>query len=139
MNLSSAAVSAVILVSTIAGGCVVTPDRDASLTIKNNSSYLLTEVYIAETSQPGWGRNLTPGYLYPGESVVAYGLPCSYYDVLVVDETQLECTLYDLYLCFSDGIWYVTDSTLYACAFEKRLVPPRRLGTDGSVGDAGAP
>ena len=41
----------------------------------------------------GWGPNLVPDVLYPGEAITAYGFPCGYYDVLVVDETGLECTL----------------------------------------------
>lgn len=136
MTISRAAASAVALLSTVASGCVVTSERDATLTVENDSSYLLTEVYLARDSDPRWGPNLVPNYLYPGEAVIAYDLPCAYYDVLVVDETDLACTLYGLHLCFSDGTWYVTDATLDACDFPKRLVPSRP-DAHTVTGDAG--
>lgn len=114
--------SALLLAASLAvsvSGCIVAQDPGATLSIENRSSYVLTEVHVTGENDPNWGPNLVPDVLYPGEAVVAYGLPCGYYDVLVVDETGLDCPLYGLHLCFDDRVWFVTDSTLDVCAFPK--------------------
>ena len=48
--------------------------------------------------------NLLPDFLFPGEELVITDIRCGYYDVLVVDETGVNCTLTDIGLCVSDDI-----------------------------------
>jgi hypothetical protein len=122
MNPLRAFLSVATLASILATapGCVVVDHRDSTLTIDNDSSYVLEEIRLAQVDTPSWGPNVVPDLLYPGESVTVYDIRCDYYDVLVVDETGLECVLYDLDLCFSDRRWIVSDSTLNACAFKRR-------------------
>lgn len=100
-----------------AGACTATVDDgpDSTLTIANESSYFIDELYIAEVSDPNWGPDLV-STLAPGEETTI-AVDCGTYDVLVVDETGVECELANLDLCFEDGAWVITDVTLDVCAF----------------------
>jgi hypothetical protein len=97
-------------------GCVVVDD-DASLTIANRSSYTLVEVYLAADDDPSWGPNILPGVLYPGEDLIIEGIECDTYDVLVTDDTGVDCELGNLDICGGDEGWVVDDFTLDVCAF----------------------
>lgn len=100
-----------------AASCVVSGGGDSSLTIANDSSYVITSVYLAAEDDPSWGPDLLPGTLFPGEELTIGAIDCDTYDVLVVDETGVECELSGLDLCFDDDLWVVDDVTLDVCAF----------------------
>lgn len=96
-------------------GCVASDD--ASLTISNQSSYTLIEVHLAATTDPDWGPNILPDVLYPDEDLTIVGIECDTYDVLVTDDTGVDCELGNLDLCGTDEDWVVDDFTLDVCAF----------------------
>lgn len=96
-----------------ASGCVTS--GDSSITIANESSYFIDQIHVAEVSDPSWGPDLV-GDLAPGEEVTIV-LDCGTYDVLVVDETGVECELANVDLCFDDDVWVIDDFTLDVCAF----------------------
>jgi hypothetical protein len=109
-------VRSALIASLVAGaGACVAEDGDSSLTVINESSFFIDELYIAEVSDPNWGPDLV-GDLAPGEEVTII-LDCGTYDVLVVDETGVECELANVDLCFDDDAWVITDVTLDVCAF----------------------
>ena len=120
----------VLSVVAMAAGCTATvevddtPRDDATLTIANDSSYILDELYVTNVASDSWGPNLIGGSLEPGDSVIVGVIDCGRYDVLVTDETGLDCELSNISLCFSDQIWVVDDNTLDACAFGKPQVKP---------------
>jgi len=100
------------------GACVVTEDDgNSTLTVSNRSSYFLEQIHLAEVGNPSWGPDLIDGALAPGEDLTILDLACDTYDVLVVDETGVQCELSGLDLCFDDGHWIVDDTTLDVCAF----------------------
>jgi hypothetical protein len=99
-----------------ATGCIIS-DGDSSLTLYNDSSYALYEVYLAEETDPSWGPNLLPQPLFPGDELIITDIECGTYDVLVVDDTGVECQLSGLDLCFDDDAWVIDDFTLDTCAF----------------------
>jgi hypothetical protein len=101
------------------GGCIIVSDDDSTLTLVNDSSYVLEEVRLAEINDPDWGPNLLPRPLFPGDELVITDIDCGTYDVLVVDETDLDCELRNLNLCFDDELWVIDDVTLDFCAFGK--------------------
>jgi hypothetical protein len=117
MSRKLSALAALAGVAALGSGCVIIADDDATLTVHNHSSYVLTEVHLAEVDDRNWGPNLLPGVLYPGEDLVIVDIECGDYDVLVVDETDVECVLADLTLCFDDESWVIDDLTLDLCAF----------------------
>jgi hypothetical protein len=109
---------ATIVLAAATTGCVFIAD-DATLTVHNHSSYVLTEVHLAAVNDPTWGPNLLPGVLYPGEDLVIDDIRCDHYDVLVVDNLGVDCMLADLHLCFNDESWVIDDLTLATCAFRR--------------------
>ena len=112
MKLTAAVVTALALAATACTG------GDSSLEIANDSSYVLTEIYIAPIDTVSWGPDLTGGdVILPGESLIIDSIDCDTYDAMVVDDTGVECILFDLDLCFDDAIWVVDDFTLDSCAF----------------------
>jgi hypothetical protein len=103
----------------LAGGCIIVADDDATLTVHNHSSHVLTEVRLAEIDDRDWGPNLLPEPLFPGEDLLIVDIDCDDYDVLVVDDDDVECVLADLTLCFDDESWVIDDVTLAICAFDR--------------------
>ena len=89
----------------------VEPTPGASLTVVNDSDYVIYEIYLTETDNPDWGPNLLRGdVLYPDEELVL-GVPCDFYDALLVDEDDVECEVHDLNLCLNDAVWVIRNNT----------------------------
>jgi hypothetical protein len=118
LRLITAAALAVGL-ATSSAGCIIVTDDDATLTIYNDSSYVLEEVYLAEVRDRTWGPNLLSRPLFPGDELIIYDIACGNYDVMVVDDYGLDCVLENLRLCFSDDYWVIDDVTLAICDFTR--------------------
>src|SRR5262245_54602339 len=101
----------------LVAGCLGTTGDDSTLTVSNQSSFVLVEVHVSPTDDPRWGPNMLPEVLFPGDELVVTGIDCGRYDVRVVDETGVSCDLVGLDLCFDDGIWVIDDFMLDTCAF----------------------
>ena len=94
----------------LATGCVIA-GSDATLTVVNESDYVIEEIYLTEVDNPRWGPNLLRGdVLFPGEEMTL-GVSCDYYDALIVDEDGVECEVYDLDLCLNDALWVIRNRT----------------------------
>ncbi len=105
-------------VFTLASGCIIVDGDDSSLTIANDSSFILLELFITEVDNLSYGPDLLGNdVLRPGEAITV-SLDCDFYDVLVVDEDEIECELLSLDLCFEDALWSVDNRQLNACAFQ---------------------
>lgn len=100
---------------TLSGCIIVSDDGDSSLTIENESTYDIYEVYLTEVGSRDWGPDLLRGTLRPGDYLVIDYIECGNYDALVVDDTDLPCELRNFRLCFDDAVWVITDRTLDAC------------------------
>lgn len=105
-----------ILLATAAAGCVAS-DGDSTFTVANRSSYFIEEIHLAEVSDPNWGPDLIVGALAPGEDLIVTRIECGTYDILVVDETGVDCELQNIELCFDNDSWVIDDVTLDVCAF----------------------
>lgn len=113
-----------LLLSTLfaASGCFCGPGPesyrrdDGSLTIANDSSFVLVDIRVTPVSSSSWGPSLLRDVLYPGEQI-SVGVPCGTYDVLIVDERDRDCQLASLSLCFSDQLWVIDNRTLYSCGW----------------------
>ena len=90
---------------------------DSTFTISNDSSYFLDEIHLAPIDSTTWGPNLVGDGLAPGEDLVITNITCDTYDILVVDETGVDCELQNIDLCFNDDGWVVDDVVLDVCAF----------------------
>jgi hypothetical protein len=96
------------------------PPPNATLTVANDSSFVIEELRVADVDSVDWGPNLIPNAMLPGEQVVIVDIECSEYDVYVRDETGVDCVLGNLRLCFDDNTWHLDNATLDRCAFGKR-------------------
>ena len=89
----------------------VEPEPGASLSVVNDSDFVIYEIFLTETDNPDWGPNLLRGdVLYPDEELVL-GVPCDFYDALLVDEEGVECEVHDLDLCLNDAVWVIRNNT----------------------------
>lgn len=112
MSKSLLALPFAALVGCSASGTVtIDPEPGASLSVINDSDYVIYEIYLTETDNPDWGPNLLRGdVLFPDEEIVL-GVPCDFYDALVVDEDGVECEVHDLDLCLNDATWVINNNT----------------------------
>ena len=109
---------ALALVLALAATPACVAGGDSSFTVANESSYVLEEVNLSPEGAFSWGRNLLGGdVLFPGEALTVDFVDCDYYDARVIDNTNLECVLYGLDLCFDDALWVIDNRTLDNCAF----------------------
>jgi hypothetical protein len=108
----------------LAAGCVIS-SSDATLTVSNQSDYVIEEIYLTEIDNPSWGRNLLGGdVLFPGEEMTL-GVRCDYYDALIVDEDGVECEVRDLDLCLNDALWVIRNNTCAVFSVAEREGAPR--------------
>ena len=91
-------------------------EHDAKVTITNNSSWVLTELYISDTDQAEWGPDqLQEMVIGTGETFTLNGVPCDAYDVKVVDEDGDSCVIEAVALCAEEDAWTVEDDVLLGC------------------------
>ena len=105
-----------------ASACTTSEGVDATLTVVNESDFVIEEIYLTEVDNPEWGRNLLAGdALFPDEELTL-GVECDLYDALLVDEDGEECELEGIDLCLNDATWYIYNNT--CLAFERKAQQP---------------
>jgi hypothetical protein len=110
-------IASLFVLSVLAQGCVVVSDDTSEITVYNESSYVIEQLYITEVDTFSWGDDLLYGdVLFPGESITV-GVYCDIYDIQVVDETGVPCELYDVDVCYDSAGWVIDDFTLDTCAW----------------------
>ena len=103
--------AAALAACSASGSVTVDPEPGASLAVVNDSDFTIYEIYLTEVDNPDWGPNLLRGdVLFPDEELVL-GVPCDYYDALIVDEEGVECEVHDLDLCLNDATWIIRNNT----------------------------
>ena len=94
-----------------APGCLIVTDddsSDATLEVFNDSDFVITDIYLTQTTDRDWGPNLLDGdVLLPDESIVLVDINCDFYDAQLIDEDGVTCEVYDLDLCANDARWHV--------------------------------
>ena len=111
---------------------VIVDDSDSTLLVVNESDFVIEEIYITDVDSSGWGPDLTGGdILLPEEEMLLTDIPCDFYDVLMVDETGLECEVLDIDLCFDDATWVITNNTcdVFAAELKRRIEAARTDAT----------
>ena len=101
------------------GGCIIeSDDGDSTITVTNVSDYDIYDLFVAEVGDRNWGPDLLgSGVLERRGDSITIAVECGTYDVLVVDDTETECILGNLDLCFEDSEWVIDNVTLDTCAF----------------------
>ena len=94
------------------GGDVIVDDPDSTLLVVNESDFVIEQLFITDVDASGWGPDLTASdVLFPDEELLVTDISCGFYDVLMVDETGLECEVLDIDLCFDDATWVIDNNT----------------------------
>ena len=107
-------IGSLFLFALLAPGC---GGGDSTITVWNDSSYAIEDIYVTEVGTFDWGPDLLGNdVLLPGEDISVV-VDCDTYDIKVVDETGVECELYDVDVCFEDDGWVIDDVILDTCAF----------------------
>src|SRR5688572_21771860 len=84
---------------------------DASLSVVNDSDFVIEEIFLTDIGNPTWGPNLLRGdVLFPGEELLL-GVDCGFYDALVVDEDGIDCEINSVDLCLNDATWIINNNT----------------------------
>ncbi len=106
-----------------ASGCVIDSGEDATLTVFNESDFVIEELYLAEVGTRSYGPNQLcfgenveglcsdpDDALFPDETITL-GVDCDFYDALVIDEDGVQCEVFDLDLCLNDAEWVIRNNT----------------------------
>jgi hypothetical protein len=101
-----AALGAVALV-----GCSSSSGPDATLRVRNNSDFAITEIHVTSVGSSSWGPNLISGDVLLPDEALTVDVTCDTYDALLVDEDGVDCQLHNVDLCFSDAVWVINNQT----------------------------
>ncbi|MBX3160656.1 MAG: hypothetical protein KF773_32115 [Deltaproteobacteria bacterium] len=96
-----------------AAGCNNDDDDlvEAALIVSNQSDFTIEQIFLTEVDNPNFGPNLIAGeVLLPGEELTL-GVNCGTFDVLIVDEAGVECTLHALDLCANAAKFIIRNDT----------------------------
>lgn len=103
------------LVLTItAAACTASTTADATLSVDNQSDFVITELYLTDVGSSTWGPNLLAGDQLNPDETLRLGVDCSTYDAMLVDETGVSCEVDDLDLCLNDAVWVIRNNTCTA-------------------------
>jgi hypothetical protein len=110
-------------------------DSNGSLTVHNESDFLIVELHVTQVDNTNWGPNLLGiSPLHPGDSV-SLGVSCDTYDALLVDEAGVDCQLHSVDLCFNNADWIINNNTCTVFAAAKAA----RDAAAAKAGSAAAP
>ena len=126
----------IVVSAALFAGCVIetnTPS-DSTLEVRNNSDFEIHEMYVTGVGSPTWNRNLLGNdVLFPGERL-SVGINCGTYDALLIDETNAQCELHAIDLCFANAAWEIRNDT---CAvFQARLAESQKLAQSTNAAPA---
>lgn len=110
--------ASLFLLSVFAQGCVISDDNDSSITVINDSTFVIEELWIYEDGFEPDFEFLGGDPLFEGDSITVE-VDCGVYNVEVVasDEFgEFDCRLEGIDVCLSDDGWAITDDDLIVCA-----------------------
>ncbi|HSS00392.1 MAG TPA: hypothetical protein VLM79_25210 [Kofleriaceae bacterium] len=98
-------------------GCTTDSGPDATLRVRNDSNFVIEQLYLTQVNNSDWGPNrLGNDVLFPDEQITL-GVNCDTYDARLVDEDNVDCEIHDRDLCLNDSLWIIRDNT---CTFVPR-------------------
>lgn len=106
----------IALLALVGAGSAAAGSYDSVVTIKNNSSWDIHQLYLSSTEDESWGPDqLGEQVIGGGESFKLHGIPCDDYDVKLVDEDGDECVVGGVSLCADSDAWAIDDDDLLSC------------------------
>lgn len=108
-------VAGVLLACAATAGCAA----DSAVTIRNDSSWQIHQLYLSPTAEEEWGSDqLRDDIIDSGAAFTLQGIPCNEYDVRLVDEDEDVCVVEAVPLCADQDQWVINDDDLLACQAE---------------------
>ncbi len=99
--------------ATSSGG---TTSTDSSITFHNSSRWAIMRIHMSPVSQSTWGPDhLGANVLASGGTFTLHGVPCSNYDLKLVDQDGDECVLNNINICAESSGWDISDDDLLTC------------------------
>jgi hypothetical protein len=93
-----------------------TASTGGSITIENQSAWAIYRFYLSPVTDSTWGDDqLGTEVISTGESFELNGVPCTSYDVKIVDEDGDECVMNGVDICGGSNSWVITSESLLAC------------------------
>lgn len=106
----------VALLALVCAGAATAGSYDSVVTIQNNSSWDIHQLYLSSTENEQWGPDqLGEKVIVGGDSFKLHGIPCDDYDVKLVDEDGDECVVGGVTLCADNDAWTINDDDLLSC------------------------
>ncbi len=92
-------------------------DTDADVTIVNNSDWAIYQLFLSPTSENEWGPDQLGDAIIPpnGGTFLLHSIPCTVYDVKVVDEDGDTCVIGQVPLCAESHRVTITNGSLLRC------------------------
>ncbi|HEV7555548.1 MAG TPA: hypothetical protein VGO00_08850 [Kofleriaceae bacterium] len=86
------------------------PSTDATITIDNQESFAITDIYIDDVGNDTLSDNVLGNVpLQPGDQIIV-NVSCSTYDVTMIDETDVTCAVHSVDLCANDAVLVINDA-----------------------------
>lgn len=86
------------------------------ITITNNSSLEIRNVYLSSANQDNWGADQLNGSIPPGGGTFTLdNMACSGSGVKVITEDQNGCFLYHVVACNENASWNITNDAVPDC------------------------
>ena len=103
----------------LALACGTASAATSTVSITNESSWVITEMYLSAVDVQEWGVDqLGEHVIEPNSSYKLSDVPCDVYDVRLVDEDADVCVVGGVKLCGSDSAWKIGDDDLLDCQAE---------------------
>jgi hypothetical protein len=92
------------------------PQPTSSISIVNNSSRTIRNVYLSHVDAEDWsGNQLGDTAIAPGQSVAISNFACDQQQIKVIGEDQDGCFLSTVVACGSNATWTITNDTTADC------------------------
>lgn len=105
-----------MLLSVAFAGSAWAAKYDSAVTIENDSSWDIHQMYLSSTEDENWGPDqLGEHVIGSSQAFKLNGIPCDDYDVKLVDEDGDECVVGAVALCGKSDAWVISDDDLLTC------------------------
>jgi hypothetical protein len=89
--------------------------NSSSVTIVNNSSRQIRNVYLSRVDVDDWGANQLTDAIAPGQSVTIGNFSCDTQQIKVIGEDQDGCFLSAVVACGTSSTWTITNDSVADC------------------------
>lgn len=103
----------------LAGFAIPAAAVEVDVVLINKSDWDIHHLFLSPTSDDDWGSDQLGEHVLEagGGQFTLTGVPCSEFDVKLIDEDGDECVVPEVPICGDDEKWVITNDDLLACEF----------------------